>query len=71
VRNREFSKALGRALHRPAVLPAPVFGLRLMIGEAAEILTASQRCVPRRTLESGFAFRYAWLDGALADLFAR
>jgi uncharacterized protein (TIGR01777 family) len=71
VQNAEFSRALGRALHRPAVLPAPAFGLRLLIGEAAEILTASQRCVPERTLASGFAFRYPELDGALAAILAR
>jgi uncharacterized protein (TIGR01777 family) len=71
VTNAEFARALGRALHRPAVLPAPAFGLRLLLGEASLVLLASQRCVPERALASGYDFRHPELDGALAALFPR
>ena len=47
VRNAEFARALGRALHRPAVLPVPAFALRLAFGEMADAtLLASQRVIP-------------------------
>ncbi|MEM8933278.1 MAG: TIGR01777 family oxidoreductase [Acidobacteriota bacterium] len=65
-RNREFTRALGRAMRRPAVIPAPAFGLRLAFGEMAdETLLASQRAMPERLLESGYRFRFADLDAAL------
>jgi uncharacterized protein len=67
VTNREFSKALGRALHRPAVAPVPALALRLRFGEMADIVIAGQRAVPERALAAGFEFRHADLDGALAD----
>ncbi|MBM3988681.1 MAG: TIGR01777 family protein [Planctomycetes bacterium] len=64
--NRDFSKALGRALSRPAIFPVPPFMLKLMFGSgAASVLIGSQRCVPERALESGYAFKYPDLDGAL------
>jgi uncharacterized protein (TIGR01777 family) len=63
--NKDFSKALGRALSRPAFFPVPPFMLKLMFGEVATVLTASQRCVPERALKSGYAFKYADIDGAL------
>ncbi len=57
VTNREFTRALGRALHRPTVLPVPAFALRLMFGDmATELLLASQRARPSRLLEAGFVF---------------
>ena len=67
VTNRDFSKALGRALHRPAVAPIPAFALRLLYGDMAEIVTEGQRAVPRRALELGYAFRHPDLDEALRD----
>lgn len=67
VRNREFSKSLGRALHRPAVLPTPVFGLKLIFGEFAEILATGQRVVPAAALEAGYRFSYPDLEPALAS----
>jgi uncharacterized protein (TIGR01777 family) len=67
VTNRDFSKALGRALHRPAIAPIPGFAIRLLYGEMAEIVTEGQRAVPARALDLGFAFAYADLDAALAD----
>jgi uncharacterized protein (TIGR01777 family) len=67
VTNKEFSRALGRALHRPAVAPVPALALRLRFGEMADIVIAGQRAVPERALAAGFAFRHAELDEALAD----
>jgi uncharacterized protein len=67
VRNRDFSKALGRALRRPAVLPVPGAALRVLYGDMAEIVTEGQRAVPRRALELGYAFRHPDLDAALRD----
>ena len=68
VRNREFSSALGRALGRPALLPTPPLALKLMLGEGAGVLLASQRILPTRTLELGYHFEHSDIDSALADL---
>lgn len=65
VTNAEFSKALGRALHRPAVAPIPGFAIRALYGDMAEIVTEGQRAVPRRTLDLGYGFRNTDLDEAL------
>jgi uncharacterized protein len=65
--NRDFSRALGRALHRPALAPVPGFAVRLLYGDMAEIVTAGQRTVPMRALEHGYAFRHTDLDEALRD----
>jgi uncharacterized protein len=65
--NREFSRALGRALHRPAFAPVPGFAVRLLYGDMAEIVTEGQRAVPMRALERGYAFRHTDLDQALRD----
>lgn len=65
VTNKEFSRALGRALHRPAIAPIPGFAIRALYGDMAEIVTEGQRAIPRRTLELGYAFRYTDLDEAL------
>ena len=68
VRNRDFARALGRALHRPAFLPMPGFVLRPLVGEMAELLLTGQRVLPQRALAGGFRFRYETLEGALGDL---
>lgn len=65
VTNREFTKALAAAVHRPAVLPAPYFALRVVLGEFAKVLFDSQRAVPQAALASGFEFRYPELGPAL------
>jgi uncharacterized protein (TIGR01777 family) len=70
VTNREFSRALGHALHRPAVLPIPGAALRLLYGEMAEIVTEGQRAVPRRALELGYRFAHPDLEEALRDALA-
>jgi uncharacterized protein (TIGR01777 family) len=67
VPNARFSRALGRALHRPAVLPIPGAALRLLYGDMAEIVTEGQRAVPRRPLELGYRFAHPDLDEALRD----
>ena len=68
VRNSEFTQELARALHRPAIFPIPAFALDLLFGEMAEILTDSQRVVPRAALDAGFVFRFVELRPAVADL---
>lgn len=66
VTNKDFSSALGRALHRPSALPMPAFALRLMFGELADgALLASQRVVPAKAQSGGFAFNYADVDSAM------
>jgi uncharacterized protein (TIGR01777 family) len=65
VTNREFSAALGRALHRPAVLPVPALALRALYGEMADIVTEGQRAIPARALSLGFEFKHTDLDEAL------
>lgn len=68
VTNAEFTRELGRALHRPAVLPAPAFALRLAFGEMADAaLLASARVLPRRLEEMGFRFEDATLNKAFAS----
>jgi uncharacterized protein (TIGR01777 family) len=70
VTNAEFARALGHALHRPALLPMPGFMLKLIVGEMAEILLTGQKVLPQRSLDQGFTFRYPSLDAALADVLA-
>jgi hypothetical protein len=67
VRNAEFTKELARALHRPALFPAPAFALRLALGEMADaLLLASQRVVPQRLQQLGYRFAHPDLAVALA-----
>jgi uncharacterized protein len=69
VTNREFSKALGAAVHRPAVIPAPRFAVVAMRGpELTDQIMASMRVVPRRALDLGYGFRFAEVEPALRDL---
>lgn len=66
VTNAIFTQALARQLHRPAVLPAPAFALRLAFGQMAdETLLASQRAVPAALLSAGFRFAHPTLEDAL------
>lgn len=69
VTNAEFTRALGRALRRPTVLPMPEAALRLLFGEMSELLLVSDRMLPKRLLDEGFRFRYPALDVALAAIF--
>lgn len=71
-RNRDFARALGRALHRPALLPAPAPALRLAFGEMAEeVLLAGQRVVPARAQREGFTWEFGDLEKSLAHQLAR
>jgi uncharacterized protein (TIGR01777 family) len=70
VRNAEFTRALARQLHRPAFLPAPYLGLRIVFGEFAQVLFASQRVLPRAAEEAGFVFQFPELASALRDILA-
>lgn len=71
VTNAEFSKALGRVLKRPSLLPAPAFALRIALGEMADaLLLSGQRALPVRATDLGFSFRYANIDEALASVLA-
>jgi hypothetical protein len=66
VTNREFSKALGRALNRPAVFPVPKLAVTAMRGrELAEAVAGGARVIPRRALDLGFEFRHPEIDEAL------
>lgn len=65
VTNRAFSRALGRALHRPAVLPVPGFALQLLYGEMAEIVITGRRVLPAKALMLGFGFEHPQLQEAL------
>jgi uncharacterized protein (TIGR01777 family) len=65
VTNREFSRALGRALHRPAVAPVPEIALRVLYGEMADVVVYGQRAVPERALALGYRFSHPELDEAL------
>jgi uncharacterized protein len=67
VTNRQFSTALGRALHRPALLPVPPFALRLRFGEVAGLLTASQRVSCEKAQAAGYQFHYPDVDSALRE----
>jgi uncharacterized protein len=68
VTNAEFTKQLGRALHRPAFLPVPKFGLQALMGEMSEALLGSQRVIPKAIMEAGYKFIYPTLAPALEDL---
>src|SRR4051794_3168171 len=65
--NAEFSKALGRVLHRPAFMPVPGLAVRLLYGEMAEVVTTGRRALPKRLQELGYEFRQPDLEGALRD----
>ncbi len=67
--NHNFSKALGKTLGRPAVVPIPGFAVDLMYGrEFGQVLRGGQRVMPRRALDLGYQFRHPELDEALSDL---
>jgi uncharacterized protein (TIGR01777 family) len=71
VTNREFSKALGRVLGRPSFMPAPGFGLRVMLGEVADVVTKGQRVLPRAALDAGYRFQFEDVEAALRAVLGR
>jgi len=66
--NADFSHLLGQQLRRPAIMPTPEFGLRLLFGEMATALLDGQRAIPKRLLQLGFRFRFSAAGPALKDL---
>lgn len=69
--NYEFTKELGRILRRPTLFPVPGFVMDGLLGsERALILTQGQKVIPKRTLESGFQFKYPDLTSALKEIVA-
>jgi uncharacterized protein len=70
VTNRDFSKALGRVLRRPAVLPVPALALKVLYGEMSVVVTTGRRAVPARLLELGYEFRQPDLEDALRNAVA-
>ena len=68
VTNRQFVKALGRAMHRPAIIPVPAFVLRLLFGEMSVMVLEGQNLSVERLLQSGFTFQFPEIEPALADL---
>jgi uncharacterized protein (TIGR01777 family) len=72
VTNAEFTRTLGRVLHRPAFMPAPAFALRIALGEMADaLLLSGQRAVPAAAQQLGFTFRFTDLEAALRSILLR
>jgi uncharacterized protein len=70
VTNADFARALGKVLHRPALLPVPALALRALYGEMAEIVTSGARVVPVKALVLGYEFQHPHLDEALRSALA-
>jgi uncharacterized protein len=68
VTNADFSRALGAALGRPAVMPVPAFALKAAMGEMSEVVLGGQRVLPRRAQEAGYRFQHPELSEALRSL---
>lgn len=68
VTNEDFSKELGAALHRPALISVPEFSLKLLFGEMAQVVLASDRALPKAALAAGYQFRFPMLSSALSQL---
>lgn len=68
VTNREFTRALAEAVHRPALIPVPAFALRLALGEMADVVLASQRAIPDAAQRAGFVFEHPDIFTALAQV---
>jgi|WetSurMetagenome_2_1015567.scaffolds.fasta_scaffold09078_4 uncharacterized protein len=68
VRMKKFAKTLGQVLNRPSLFPVPKFLLRIAVGEAAEVVIASQRINVKKLMSSGYNFKYTILDEAFKDL---
>ena len=71
VTQADYARTLGRVLRRPAVLPAPGFAVRLVLGEFANEVLEGQRVIPRKLLDSGYAFRHPELEPALRQVLSR
>jgi len=67
VTGKQLASALGRALHRPALLPVPALALRLLYGEGAEALISGQKAMPKRLIGAGFRWKHPTIELALAE----
>jgi hypothetical protein len=70
VTNGEFAKALGKALHRPSLIPAPAFAVRLLLGEFGDTILNGQRISPEVLLREGYSFTYPDIESALRNIIA-
>lgn len=68
VTNKDLAHALGKALHRPAVVPTPMFALRIAMGEMADVVVSSAKVFPKRMEQAGFRFEFSQIEQALSDL---
>jgi uncharacterized protein (TIGR01777 family) len=66
--NKDFSIALGRALHRPIWAPIPAFALKLLLGEAAYVILTGQNVLPKAITAAGFRYAHPALDEALESM---
>jgi len=71
IRQKQFAKSLGHALHRPSFMPAPSFLVKLIMGELGDSLLQSQRAVPQKLLDSGYSFMFEDIDSALKDILTK
>jgi NAD dependent epimerase/dehydratase family enzyme len=69
VNNFDFTKELGRALHRPTLFPVPEFMLKMMFGEMSSVILDSQMIVSKRLVDIGFKFQYPDIKQALEKIF--
>ncbi|UCH66548.1 MAG: DUF1731 domain-containing protein, partial [Ignavibacterium sp.] len=68
VRMKEFSKALGEILNRPAFFPIPKLAVKLLKGELGNYITDSQKVIPSKLIQNGYEFKFEYLEDALRDL---
>jgi uncharacterized protein (TIGR01777 family) len=68
VRNKDLAKALGKALHKPSLIPAPGFMIKLVLGEFGSVVLKGQRVIPKKLLENGFVFQYSDIHDALRSI---
>ncbi|MCK4768417.1 MAG: DUF1731 domain-containing protein, partial [Desulfobacula sp.] len=71
VRQKQFAKALGHALNRPAFMPAPSFTIKAIMGELGSSLLKSQRAIPKNLTESGYLFSFPDVGSALGEIFEK
>ncbi|RJR21255.1 MAG: TIGR01777 family protein [Nitrospiraceae bacterium] len=71
VTNKEFSRALGKALHRPSFIPVPGFAVKLTLGELGSVLLTGQRVLPEKALNAGYEFKYSDVSEALRAIYPR
>jgi len=71
IRQKQFARALGRVLGRPAIMPAPSFIIKAVMGELGSSLLQSQKVIPMNLLDSGYSFFFPTLQSALRDIFTK